>query len=204
VPFMHIEILCFSIPPTQEDFIYWDELTTIISTNSLVGLNDIVPGLRSQRLKIPAEMDKITYNKFDNRVHVVISNLTIETNARYWETSLIDSVTNYAVKKYGNLVDPKSEFITVLERNLYVSSHNTWKPQKNNIVMLRDKGDAKSLVAVGKVKLNNVFVNDYTVLHFLVKYKFAIKLESGETEEFIMNLAESIVMPDFLDGKYFD
>jgi len=163
-----------------------------------------VPCLRTRKLKIPDDLDKMSYNKLDDKVNVVMSNLTIDTNARYWETSLIDTVTQFAKNKYGDLVDLESEFITVQERHLRLATHNTWKEQASNVVIMRDKGDEKSIVAVGKVKLKNVFVNDYTAFYFLLKYKFAIKLVNDETEELIMNLAYSLLIPDFLNGKYQD
>jgi uncharacterized membrane protein len=120
LPHVFIEIFAFPIYPIENDYKYWDEISNIISTNSLVGLNDIVPGLHSQLLKIPEDLSKISYNTFDVKNNMVITDFVIKTNARYWETSLIDSVTNYAVRKYGSLVDRNHEFITVIDRYVKV------------------------------------------------------------------------------------
>ena len=202
LPYMNIEIKAFVVPPAMSDYLYWDEISNLISTNSLCGLNDIVPCLRSQKMKIPEDLSKITYNTFDKKVNIVISNLTIDSNARYWEKSLIDTLVKYSVKKYGDLVDPTSEFIHIIERQLKVSTHNSWKEQASNLVMVRDKGDAKSLVSVGKIKLKGAYVNEYTALYMVLKYKATIKLKNDETEEFIMLLAYTLIMPDFYNGEY--
>lgn len=117
-PYMKTTIKAFPIP-VVEDSKYWDEIANLINTNSLCGLNDMIPCLRSQKLKIPYQPDRVTYNTFDEKVNVVFSNILIDTNARYWESSLIDSINNYADHKYGELVkgDPKQE----VERGKYKS-----------------------------------------------------------------------------------
>jgi hypothetical protein len=68
--------------------------------------------------------------------------------------------------------------------------------------MMKDGGDSKSLVAVGKAKVKDVYVNEYTMIYFLLKYKFAIKLTNDKTEDYIMNLGYSLIAPDFYEGVY--
>ena len=68
--------------------------------------------------------------------------------------------------------------------------------------MMRDGGDAKSLTSIGKMKIKDVYVNEYTALYMKLRYKAIIKLKSGETEEFIFPLAYALVMPAFIDGHY--
>lgn len=204
LPHMFIEIFAFPIYPIESDYKYWDEISNIVSTNSIVGLNDVVPCLHSLMFKIPESVHKISYNTFDVKNNMVVTDLVIKTNARYWERSLIDSVTNYAVRKYGSLVNREHDFITVIDRYVKISTHNSWKEQASNYVMVKDGGDSKSLVAVGKAKLKDVYVNEYTMIYMLLKYKFVIKLTNEKTEEYIMNLAYSLFMPDFYEGEYCD
>ena len=56
--FMAITIDNFDVPINKENYNYWNDISTIISTNSLCGLNDIIPCLRSQKLKIPESIEK--------------------------------------------------------------------------------------------------------------------------------------------------
>ena len=45
------------------------------------------------------------------------------------------------------------------------------------IVMVTDGGDAKSLIAIGKMGLKEVYVNEYTALYMRLTYKAVIKLK---------------------------
>ena len=102
---MRLEIRAFTIPK-GDDQDYWHKISSLVSTNSLVGLNDIIPGLKSQKLRIPENLARVTYNTFDGKVDLVISDLKITTNARYWEKSVREFVLKYAIRKYGSDIDP--------------------------------------------------------------------------------------------------
>ena len=43
--------------------------------------------------------------------------------------------------------------------------------------MVTDGGDAKSLIAIGKMGLKEVYVNEYTALYMRLTYKAVIKLK---------------------------
>ena len=216
ISFMDISVDKFSIPIYEENYQYWHDISTIISTNSLCGLNDIVPCLRSQKLKIPESYEKLhismertkmlqqvdtemmnsytftmkyqgIYNTFDDRMNMSLSNLTIESNMRYWEKSLIDSVTHFAMKKYGSLfyteidlvpskdTDPINldkevpEKVWIKELGIKVATHNSWKEQASIYAMMKDKGDSKSLISVGKIRLKHIYANEYTALYLVLK-----------------------------------
>ena len=62
-----------SILPTVDDAEYWNNISNLVSHNSLVGLNDIIPGLRSQKLRIPESVSRVTYNTFDKKVDILIT-----------------------------------------------------------------------------------------------------------------------------------
>lgn len=57
---------------------------------------------------------------------IVISDLKIETNIRYWERSVIDSILNFAHRKYGHAVDVTKDIVSIKERKLKIASHNSW------------------------------------------------------------------------------
>lgn len=102
-----------------------------------------------------------TYNTFDDRMNMSLSNLIIESSMRYWEKSLIDSVANFAKKKYGSLFQTEidmvpskdtdhhnfdqefPENIWVKEIGLNVATHNSWREQRSTYAMIRDKGDSR-------------------------------------------------------------
>ena len=160
------------------------------------------------------------YNTFDDRMNMSLSNLTVESSMRYWEKSLIESVTKYARKKYGSLFESEidmipskqtdhykfdqefPERIKVKEIGIKVATHNSWKEQTSVYAMMDDIGDSMSLKSVGKIKLRNIYVNEYTALYFLLRCKLTINLLNNDTEELNVNLGYALVMPDFYGGKY--
>lgn len=69
LPYMKIKVTGFVIPKIDNPD-YWRAIGSLVSHNSLVGLNSIVPGLKSQKLRIPESLSRVTYNTFDERVRM--------------------------------------------------------------------------------------------------------------------------------------
>lgn len=180
---------------------YWDPLIEYVPENSLVGLDDNVPGLEGSCVEIPQDPETEIVHSFNDRQNLYIHLLTLKCNLG-WETHLINYVKCFANAKYGDSLAKQSGSVVIIDRLLRIDVHNSWKILEEYVFNFRKQKDDSVLSSEQRMTIEKVPLNEDIALVFYVEYRFKITLVSKATEQINLRIGFTTVHPKLAVGKF--
>ena len=167
----------------------YDQITKTIPPHTLIGKDDVIPGVRNI-MDVMADRDIAQF-----RDTLFLHQLRIEVT-KNWEAQFMDELGIIISKKYDTIISNTREAIKIYERKLIIQVHNTWTVVDTQPINLKYNKAGDELESSSIVKLENVLLDPYIALIFLLEYHIKVKVGRSQGENLDVKVGYCIVMPE--------